>query len=281
MMNLTRRIMSNYETGQRYDVIITANKQKVADNFWIRAIPQTACSAANSKIDDIKGILHYKKKVTTPKTSPFDYIDGCEDEHMSNLVPVVPKDVEMAGFMTSEDVTVNKNAEGLFRWELNSTTMQVLWEDPTLLQVYENETNFPASSGVIELPRPHEWFYLFINTSIPVTHPIHLHGHDFFILSQGVTPFDGTVATKNPPRRDTAALEGSGHLLIAFYTDNPGAWLMHCHIGWHVAEGFALQFIERQDEMDQVIEYDSLKSNCNSWIEYDQQFDIDQIDSGV
>ena len=34
----------------------------------------------------------------------------------------------------------------------------------------------------------------------------------------------------NPTRRDTALLPGGGWLAIAFPTDNPGAWLMHCHI---------------------------------------------------
>ncbi|KAJ5239913.1 hypothetical protein N7468_004532 [Penicillium chermesinum] len=265
--------------GQRYDVIVTANQQRIADDFWIRSIPQTACSANNSRIDDIKGILHYNHRAGTPTTSAWDYVDGCIDE--TNLVPVVAKNVGTADFMTLEDVTLGSNADDLFRWELNSTTMLVSWEDPTLLQIHENTTSFPASSGVIELPQANEWFYLFINTSFVVTHPVHLHGHDFFILSQGPNPYNGTLNTKNPPRRDTALLEGQGHLLIAFQTDNPGAWLMHCHIGWHVEEGFALQFVERESEIEDVIDYKSLKSNCGSWRAYDTKFDIQQIDSGV
>ena len=30
--------------GQRYDVIVTADQASVADSFWLRAIPQSACS---------------------------------------------------------------------------------------------------------------------------------------------------------------------------------------------------------------------------------------------
>lgn len=40
-------------------------------------------------------------------------------------------------------------------------------------------------------------------------------------------------------------LPAGGWLVLAFETDNPGAWLMHCHIAWHVSEGLAVQFLER------------------------------------
>ena len=44
-------------------------------------------------------------------------------------------------------------------------------------------------------------------------------------------------------------LPGNGYLFIAFRTDNPGAWVMHCHIAWHVSEGLSLQLVERQSEI--------------------------------
>lgn len=145
----------------------------------------------------------------------------------------------------------------------------------------EETPDFTKSSGVIELPGAHEWVYLMINTSIPVAHPIHLHGHDFFVLAQGSNPWDGRVQTVNPPRRDTAMLVGNGYLLIGFETDNPGAWLMHCHIGWHTDEGFALQFLEREGEIEALIDREGLEENCASWVAYDEAFDIEQKDSGV
>lgn len=55
-------------------------------------------------------------------------------------------------------------------------------------------------------------------------HPFHLHGHDFFILAQGLGLYTPLVKLNrdNPPRRDTATMSGSGYLVIAFETDNPG-----------------------------------------------------------
>lgn len=76
-------------------------------------------------------------------------------------------------------------------------------------------------------------------------------------------------------------LESSGYLLIAFGTDNPGAWLMHCHIGWHTSEGFALQLIERYDEIKDLIDYRTLDENCAAWTAYDSTYGIEQEDSGI
>lgn len=71
-----------------------------------------------------------------------------------------------------------------------------------------------------------------------VPHPIHLHGHDFYLLGQTNGSNTGTFTAAdiprlnfvNPPRRDVAMLPASAWIVIAFDTDNPGAWLMHCHV---------------------------------------------------
>ena len=78
---------------------------------------------------------------------------------------------------------------------------------------------------------------------------IHLHGHDFAILQQvGNATFPDKMCLKkdNPPRRDVVLLPSDGYVVIAFKTDNPGSWLMHCHIANHASFGLALQIMERQ-----------------------------------
>ena len=104
---------------------------------------------------------------------------------------------------------------------------------PTLLQVYNDDLNFTTESGVVQLDSANQWYYLIIETSNAVPHPIHLHGHDMSILAQGTGSYDSSDVTldlTNPPRRDTAMLPASGYLVIAFETDNPGSWLCHCHV---------------------------------------------------
>lgn len=73
------------------------------------------------------------------------------------------------------------------------------------------------------------------DTIVRIPHPIHLHGHDFYLLGSAANSvFDNssvsTLTFNNPPRRDVALLPAGGWLAIAFPTDNAGAWLMHCHI---------------------------------------------------
>lgn len=61
---------------------------------------------------------------------------------------------------------------------------------------------------------------------------MHVHGHDLYVLGTGAGVFSdsSTLNFDNPTRRDVAMLPADGWLVIAFETNNPGAWLMHCHI---------------------------------------------------
>jgi len=125
------------------------------------------------------------------------------------------------------------------------------------------------------------------------THPIHLHGHDFAIISQGSTRFDPANPPQfnldNPPRRDVAMLPNDGHLALAFKTDNPGVWLMHCHIAWHAGSGLGLQILEKRDKILGHIggsgSLDETKRGCNKWDEYlgkEGSWKVsDQEDSGI
>ena len=266
-------------------MIVTADQSSVASDFWIRAIPQTACSD-NDNTDNIKGIWHYGTNTTisTPTTSEYtDWTDACVDEDADDLVPYVSKDVSDVYYNEPEAVSLGRlTTSNLLRWYMNSTTMVVEWDDPTLEQIYNGNTSYSSSSGVVEVADADEWVYLVIETTNNVPHPIHLHGHDFMVIATGTGTYDSTdVSLTNPVRRDTATLPGGGYLVLAFETDNPGAWLCHCHIGWHAAEGFAIQFIERYSEIKSLIDYDTLSDTCSAWETYAASSGIEEDDSGI
>ncbi|CAI7651201.1 hypothetical protein N7533_012970 [Penicillium manginii] len=272
----------NLAMGQRYDVIVSADKASIAKNFWMRAIPQTACSE-NKSPKNIKGIIYYGDEPANPTTTGHSYTDSCSDENMADLSPIVSESVSSSPYYnSSEPVSLGKNGGSLYRWKLNSTSMHVDWTDPTLLEVYRGHHSWANTSGVIELPHKNVWTYVVIETTLSVPHPIHLHGHDFVIVAQGTGTYDGEITTlARPPKRDTAMLPENGYLVIAFKTDNPGAWLMHCHIGWHTEEGFAIQFIERYNEIKPLIEYKNLHQNCDTWSTYENKYIVAQDDSGI
>lgn len=72
----------------------------------------------------------------------------------------------------------------------------------------------------------------------------------------------------NPPRRDVALLPGGGYLIIAFRADNPGIWLVHCHIAWHASSGLAMQILERKKDLQKMLTPDRLKEPnrvCDNW----------------
>lgn len=80
------------------------------------------------------------------------------------------------------------------------------------------------------------------STVFPVAHPIHWHGSDVVILGQNTTAFDPVTSPRtfvldNPPRRDVVIVPSGGWVAVAFRPDNPGAWLVHCHIAWHASSG--------------------------------------------
>lgn len=94
-----------------------------------------------------------------------------------------------------------------------------------------------------------------------------MHGHDFAILQQSNLPFWGDLSNltlHNPPRRDVALLPAGGFLMLAFKADNPGSWLMHCHIAWHASSGLALQILERDGKIA-VSNRSEIRRLCKNW----------------
>ena len=70
----------------------------------------------------------------------------------------------------------------------------------------------------------------------------------------------------NPPRRDVALLPANGYLVLAFKSDNPGAWLLHCHIAWHASSGLALQILEREPAINvSQAHREAIDKTCETW----------------
>jgi FtsP/CotA-like multicopper oxidase with cupredoxin domain len=275
----------NINIGQRYDIIITADQ--APGNYWLRADNQNSC-AATIQAKDIKAIFSYAGFSGTPTTTAYNYTDACIDEPASSLVPYVPVNVGPADITEPTlNVLLAANNASLYKWSLNSYTFLQQWDQPTLLSI--DQTGSPNNSSgplLFQLPQVNQWVYIIIQSPIPLPHPIHLHGHDFHILASGAGTYASgtTLQTTNPPRRDTVLMPAAGYVVIGFITDNPGTWLAHCHIGWHVSMGFAIQFVERKDEIKTsggLSNSCGLEDNCSKWKTFAAANNIVQHDSGV
>jgi hypothetical protein len=80
-------------------------------------------------------------------------------------------------------------------------------------------------------------------------------------------------------------LPPNGWMIIAYLISNPGTWLMHCHIAWHVSGGLGMTFLERPADFKAGISaYDAVVFNdvCSAWNAYYPANDPNrQDDSGL
>ncbi|CAN6373261.1 unnamed protein product [Urochloa humidicola] len=80
------------------------------------------------------------------------------------------------------------------------------------------------------------------------SNPMHLHGHDVFVLAQGEGIYDAVrdmawYNLVNPAIKNTVHVPRLGWVAIRFVADNPGIWYMHCHFGFHQTMGMVGLFI--------------------------------------
>jgi hypothetical protein len=118
-------------------------------------------------------------------------------------------------------------------WTINGTSMIIDPGKPTIKYVAETNNSFPQSYNVVEVPSTSAstWSYWVVQQAVgapPLAHPIHLHGHDSYVLGAGDGQFNvsthfSQLRFTNPPRRDVTQLKKNGWLVLAYPTDNPGA----------------------------------------------------------
>lgn len=293
--------------GQRYHVLVEATRPLPDSNYWMRMTPADGCSGFDTDYvqSDPKaemGILRYDSRDTSdPTTSPQIYGLKCRDEKYENLKPIVPWVVgRPSNEQQHNTFQVGLSTPGprppwqgnVTRWEMGNAPLWLNFSDPTILNINKGMKwdSDPTLTNLVvvnekEVVTADSWIYLLITaTSFPfgspnrnfvsASHPIHLHGHDFAILRQSSTPYwDGIVDMKfdNPPRRDVALLPQGGYLILAFKADNPGAWLIHCHIAWHASSGLALQIMERERDIESTLTPERKQETnrvCKNWQEW-------------
>jgi len=156
--------------------------------------------------------------------------------------------------VVNHDLVLNLTSEGFV---INGHRFRPPSVD-VLLQILSHakkpEDVLPPGS-VILLPRNSTIQLKFLNAGKTpgAPHPFHLHGHTFSVVR---SINHDTYNWQNPPRRDTVSTarfsntrENLDEVTIRFNTDNPGPWILHCHIDWHLEAGLALVFAEDYDNV--------------------------------
>lgn len=277
--------------GQRVDVTIDASQ--TPGNYWMNVtMPfENLCGVSFNSAP--AAIVHY---ATAPEGLPTDTGTppvniGCRD--VLSYTPVVTRQAPLNQFTPSANNTLDVTLETapLVIWKVNNSSINVNWERPVLDYVLKGNTSYPRSDNIVVVNQKDTWTFWVIENESPLAHPMHLHGHDFLILgasADGAGPFTAAdksqLRANNPTRRDVTMLPASGWLVLAFKTDNPGGWLFHCHIAWHVSGGLSVDFLERVSEQkSQISSGDAadFNQNCVAWRDYVARTGVMKNDSGL
>lgn len=249
--------MLRIATGQRVGVLIHT-KNDSSQNFAIwdtmdvnmmfvyedRAIPK-------GYNPNVTAWLVYDEAKPLPPPPTFNEFNFLDD------VSLVPADREPLLQPVDHQIildTFSTEINGIKRFTVNNKTY--LPQDvPTLYTAntigHELSSNPKVYGQVNPFVVKHgEVVEIVINNHHNNLHPWHLHGHQFQVLQRSAVDggyFTGQYyqnVSQTPMRRDTIMVQNHGHVVIRFRADNPGVWLLHCHVEWHVEAGLMATIIE-------------------------------------
>ena len=87
----------------------------------------------------------------------------------------------------------------------------------------------------------------------------------------------------NATTNATTDFQGTpGYIVLQYEQDNPGVWPFHCHIAWHVSDGFAMTFLERPDDIRNEMSIpDVMTQTCTDWSAWTSHNLVEEIDDGL
>ncbi|URE36266.1 laccase-17-like [Musa troglodytarum] len=103
------------------------------------------------------------------------------------------------------------------------------------------------------------------------SHPLHLHGFNFFVVGQGFGNYDpakdpAKFNLVDPVERNTVGVPAGGWVAIRFLADNPGVWFMHCHLEVHASWGLKMAWL--------VLDGSLLTKSCHPAVGSSQMLDF-------
>ncbi|KXN87826.1 Laccase-2 [Leucoagaricus sp. SymC.cos] len=257
-------------TGQRYSIVLNAN-QKV-DNYWIRALPNLGNRNLSTTFENgvNSAILRYKgAPMSEPQTQQQTNTIALKE---SDLHPSLKLSALGKQAADGADVTFNLDFEfdtNVNRFKINNVSFTPPTV-PVLLQILSGARNahdLMPNGGVLTVERNKVVQVNMPSGLIGGPHPFHLHGHSFSVVKSA----DSQYNFLNPVQRDVVNVgETQGDFVsIRFSTDNPGPWILHCHIDFHLDIGLAIVFAEAPDQTPAAVsnrpaEWDQLCPTFNA-----------------
>jgi FtsP/CotA-like multicopper oxidase with cupredoxin domain len=253
--------------GQRYDVIIDANQ--AVGNYWFRVGSGGGrCDGPNEQAtkNQTEGAIfsYIGAPSGNPTSTSSGLTTGCQD--VTGIVPKVSFTIPPPVNAPTELALTLDLTGGVF-WKVNGQAMHIDWSKPTLNYILNGTFTLPTDDNGLVINDANVYTFWLIQNNTPLPHPIHLHGHDFWQVAVGSgSGIGASLNLNNPTRRDTITVPATGFLIIAFISDNPGVWLMHCHIPFHISGGLGVQFLENPSQIVPTLgDLSGLTQGCQSW----------------
>ncbi|KAA8536485.1 hypothetical protein F0562_028963 [Nyssa sinensis] len=107
---------------------------------------------------------------------------------------------------------------------------------------------FGTKAMVLEYNASVELILQGTNVLVGDNHPMHLHGFSFYVVGWGFGNFNPKqdplkYNLVDPPEETTVGVPTNGWVALRFRADNPGVWLMHCHLERHQTWGMSTVFL--------------------------------------
>jgi FtsP/CotA-like multicopper oxidase with cupredoxin domain len=236
--------------GQRTDVIVNATG-KPTSLYWMRSDVDMDCLNNTATIPNGTAIIYYEHADTSalPTTTPTPWTNNqCRNDPLVTTIPYYPQ-TPPAIPGTTKDVLINlaANSTGFIEMFVNNISFRINYDNPLLLLAKAGNTSYPEDPqwNVYNFGSNSSVRLVFTNI-FGMQHPMHLHGHNFWVLAEGSGTWNGTITNPtNPQRRDThlmapGTIDNPSYLVLEWEQNNPGVWPLHCHMSTHVSGGLLL-----------------------------------------
>ncbi|USP80192.1 multicopper ferroxidase [Curvularia clavata] len=239
--------------AQRYSVLVTMKNETRSNFAFVGSMDEDLFDSVPEGLNpNVTGWLVYDDKQPLPEAKSVDSFEPFDDFNL------VPWDKEGAYDRVDQSITLDVKMDNLndgANYAFFNDVTYVSPKVPTLYTVLSTGSNatdpiiYGTNTNAFVLAQ-NQVVEIVLNNLDPGKHPFHLHGHTFQVLLRSpddAGPYDPSTAltpSSNPMRRDTVLVRPNGHMILRFRSDNPGVWLFHCHIEWHVASGLTATIIE-------------------------------------
>jgi iron transport multicopper oxidase len=279
--------------GQRYDLLVEAKSatDERIGSFWMRVtglngLPWTAGTGAIAgegfNADGLAVVYYEDDDESEPTTQRWNDTSTVQEFSFTpvnaSTLPETPDD----------RVIVEFSFPGVGQVAIDGSSFNqfIVPEFAPLLTIADGMTT-------AELPVAANARQIFYNDHVEVVlaneqneqHPFHLHGHSPYVVASGQATLDEVRNNSLSPLKLTGAMfrdvytvppcptdannacTGVGYVVLRLPADNPGVWIMHCHIEWHLDDGLAMIFVEGEQELQEAgvdAFSNSLMSVCGS-----------------